>query len=68
MKACFAVAISANVIVAVEAQIGHGGLVERRVALIAVRLEFRMTLDQVARHKNALFDGHLLSPGSTAKQ
>lgn len=66
METGFARAVRANLIVAVQTQIGHGGFIESRMALIAIRFKFRVPFDQVTRHQHTLLDG--LSPSRSAEQ
>lgn len=63
VKTGFTVAVRANVVVAVQTQVGHGGFVEGRVALIALGFEFRVAGDHIPRQQCALLDGHFLRPG-----
>lgn len=68
MKAGFAVAVVADLVVTIKAQIGHCRLVERRVAVFALGFEFGVTCDQIPRHQRPLLDGHFLSPGAATEE
>lgn len=68
MKAGFAVAVIADLVVTIEAQIGHGRLVERGVALFALGFELGVTGDHFPRHQSSLLDGHFLCPGAATEE
>lgn len=68
VKAGFAVAVIADLIVTIEAQVGHGRLVEGRVAFFALSFEFGVTGNHIPRHQRPLLDGHFLCPGAATEK
>lgn len=68
MKAGFTVAVVADLIVTIEAQVGHGRLVEGRVALFALGFELGVAGDHFPWHQRPLLDGHFLCPGAATEE
>lgn len=68
VKTLLAVAVRSDLVVTIEAEIGHGRLVERGVAFFALGFEFRMALNHFTRHEQSLLDRRLLRPSGAAYQ
>lgn len=68
VEAGFTLAVTANLVVTVQAQSGHGGFVERRVAAFALGLKLGVAGYDITRHQRALFDGHFLRPDTRTEE
>lgn len=68
VKAGFTLAVTADLVVTVQAQSGHGGFVERRVAAFALGLKLGVAGDDITGHQRALLDGHFLRPGTRTEE